>query len=257
MIDTFRLQGRVALLTGATGGIGQATARLLAWAGAELILTDRHDDALKAFAGELRANGAKVHTIVCDLGEAQSVRDLGRDALAKVGRIDVLICNAGMEGHVGPIGQAADSVVDALLAVNLRSAMLLTGIVAPAMAKNGIGSIVLVASIAGVRGNKSIGLYGLAKAALTQLARNLAVEWGPQGVRVNAISPGLIKTAFARPILSNPEYLPRRLSLTPLRRAGEPTEIAASILFLASDAAGFITGHNLIADGGTTISDGN
>lgn len=257
MIDLFTLTGRVALLTGAAGGIGEATARLLAQAGAELILTDNRGEALEAFAAELRADGAVVHTLACDLAQADSVRALARDAVAAAGRVDVLICNGGMEGHVGPIGEASDTAIDTLLAVNLRSAMTLTAALAPGMAERGCGAIVLVASIAAVRGNKAIGLYGVAKAGLTQLARNLAVEWGPSGVRANAISPGLTATPFAKPILENPDYLPRRLGLTPLRRAGTAREIAASILFLASDASGFVTGHNLIADGGTTISDGN
>lgn len=257
MISCFRMAGRVALLTGATGGIGQATARLLAEAGAELILSDLQAGPLETLACELRGAGSTVHTFACDLGGADGVKALAQDALAKAGHIDVLICNGGMEGHVGPIGLASDKDVDALFAVNLRSAMILTGAIAPAMAERGRGSIVLVGSIAGVRGNKAIGLYGLTKAALAQLARTLAVEWGPKGVRANTLSPGLTRTAFARPILDDADYLPRRLSLTPLRRVGEPEEIAASILFLAGDGAGFITGQNLVVDGGTTISDGN
>lgn len=162
-----------------------------------------------------------------------------------------------MEGHVGPIGEASEAMIDRLLAVNLRSSMILTAALIPGMVERGGGSVVLVSSIAGLRGNGSIGLYGVSKAALMQLARNLAVEWGPQGVRVNTISPGLIETPFATPILTNPDYLPRRLGLTPLRRVGQPEEIAAAIHFLASAAAGFVTGHNLVVDGGTTISDGN
>lgn len=256
-MDAFDLTGRVALLTGATGGIGASTAHLLAKAGAQLVLSSNDEPGLAALAETLRGDGARVHAISCDLAQAAEVRALAAEAERLTGRIDILVSNGGMEGHVGPIGEADDDAIDMLFAVNLRSAMTLTAALAPGMARRGRGSIVLVSSIAGLRGNKAIGLYGVAKAGLAQLARNLAVEWGPFGVRANTISPGLIRTPFARPILENPDYLPRRLGLTPLRRVGEAAEIAGSILFLASDAAGFITGHNLVADGGTTISDGN
>ncbi len=257
MRDPFTLQDRVVLLTGATGGIGAVTARLMARAGARLVLSSDETDRCEALAASLRADGADARSLPADLADQQAVHAMAKAALDCFGGIDILVCNGGMEGHVGPIGEAGEAAIDRLLAVNLRSAMTLTAVIAPHMAGNGTGSIVLVASIAGLRGNKAIGLYGVSKAALAQLGRNLAVEWGPQGVRVNTLSPGLIRTPFARPILDNPDYLPRRLGLTPLRRAGEPEEIAATILFLASDASGFVTGHNLVADGGTTISDGN
>jgi NAD(P)-dependent dehydrogenase (short-subunit alcohol dehydrogenase family) len=257
MLEPFSLSGRTALITGATGGIGEATVRLFARAGASLILSSNEVERCAALAQTLTQEGAQAASLPVDLADLKAVRAMAEDAVARFGPVDVLISNGGMEGHVGPIGEASDAAVDTLFAVNLRSAMALTSVLAPAMAAQGRGSIVLVSSIAGLRGNKSIGLYAVAKAGLAQLGRNLAVEWGPSGVRVNTISPGLIRTPFARPILENPDYLPRRLSLTPLRRPGTAEEIAASILYLASDAGGFVTGHNLVVDGGTTISDGN
>lgn len=141
--------------------------------------------------------------------------------------------------------------------VNLRAAVELTRHLLPPMAEQGGGSVVLMSSIAGLRGNKSIGLYGLSKAALAQLARNLAVEWGPRGIRVNAVSPGLIRTPLSTPLMADPAFMQRRLAATPLRRVGEPEEVAAVVAMLASAAGGFISGHNLVVDGGTTISDGN
>ena len=143
------------------------------------------------------------------------------------------------------------------MTVNLRSVLWLTSLVVPGMAERGGGSVIIISSISGVRGNKAIGLYGLSKAAGAQLARNLAVEWGPKNVRANAISPGLIRTQFASPLLGNEAVLERRLSLTPLRRVGEPHEIAGVAVMLASPAGAFISGQNLIVDGGTTIGDGN
>lgn len=257
MIDPFRLDGRIALVTGATGGIGAATVALLASAGASLVLTSNDADKCEAMAADLCAGGTAAWAIPAELSDQVSVREMAQRALELAGRIDVLICNAGMEGHVGPIGEATLPAIETLLHVNLISAMTLTSALVPQMAATGKGSIVFVASIAGLRGNKVIGQYGVSKAALAQLGRNLAVEWGPQGVRANTIAPGLTRTPFAKPLLENADVLPRRLSLTPLRRAGEPDEIAAGILFLASDAAGFVTGHTLVVDGGTTISDGN
>ncbi len=254
MMSPFSLQGRVVLMTGATGGIGEPTARLLAEAGAKLILSSHQSEALSTLCADL-PNDARA--LPCDLSDRKAVEPFARQAEAIHGRVDVLICNAGVEGPVGPIGTAPQADMDRLLAINLYSAITLSGSLAPGMGKRGSGSIVLVSSIAGVRGNRSIGAYGIAKAGLTQLARNLAVEWGPLGVRANAVAPGLIETGFAAPILDDAARLERRLSLTPLRRVGSPEEIAACILFLAGDAAGFVSGHNLVVDGGTTISDGS
>jgi NAD(P)-dependent dehydrogenase (short-subunit alcohol dehydrogenase family) len=141
--------------------------------------------------------------------------------------------------------------------VNLRSAFTLTRMLLPSMAEKGVGSVVLTSSIAGLRGNRAIGLYGLSKAALSQLARNLAVEWGPSGIRVNAIAPGLIRTPLASELISNSSFMEKRLAMTPLRRVGEPDEVAGMVVLLAGKAGGFITGQTIVIDGGTLISDGS
>jgi NAD(P)-dependent dehydrogenase (short-subunit alcohol dehydrogenase family) len=143
------------------------------------------------------------------------------------------------------------------MSINLKSALRLCSALIPDMAERGQGSVILMSSIAGLRGNKAIGLYSLSKAGLAQLARNLAVEWGPKGVRVNAISPGLIRTPLASELLKNEQFMQRRLLSTPLRRVGEPEEIAGVAVMLASRAGGFISGQNIVVDGGTIISDGN
>ncbi|MBU2237770.1 MAG: SDR family oxidoreductase, partial [Gammaproteobacteria bacterium] len=144
-----------------------------------------------------------------------------------------------------------------VMSINLKSALRLCSALIPDMAERGQGSVILMSSIAGLRGNKAIGLYGLSKAGLAQLARNLAVEWGPKGIRVNAISPGLIRTPLATELLENEQFMQRRLLATPLRRVGEPEEIAGVAVMLASRAGGFISGQNIVVDGGTIISDGN
>lgn len=236
----FDLSGRRALVTGAGQGLGLAIARGLAAHGAEVIASDR-----EAPAGE--------RAIAADLADPRAV-----DALAdEAGAVDVLVCNAGLQGPAGPLGAASDADWQQVMQVNLRAAAQLCSRLIPGMAGRGTGSVVLVSSIAGLRGNRSIGLYGLSKAALAQLARNLAVEWGPSGVRVNAVSPGLIRTPLAAGLMADAAFMQRRLQATPLRRVGEPDEVTGVVVMLAGRAGGFITGQNLVVDGGTLIHDGS
>lgn len=253
----FDLQGRIALVTGATGGLGAAICRVLTAQGALVLVCDRDSDACTRMADELGQKDGLSHALPGDLADIPGISRLAQRALAWMGRVDILVCNAGIQGPAGPLADVDDPEWQQVMDVNLRSAVELTKHLLPAMALSGGGSVILMSSIAGLRGNKSIGLYGLSKAALAQLARNLAVEWGPQAIRVNAVSPGLIRTPLAQSLLNNLDFIQRRLSLTPLRRVGEPEEVAGAVAMLASTAGAFITGHNLVVDGGTTISDGN
>jgi len=251
----FDLSGKRALVTGSAGGLGDAIARAFADAGAELLLSDATDSCV-AQAKRLAAEGMRAEAVVADLARPEEVKGLVARALEGES-ISILVCNAGVLGPIGPLSEVPREAVELLFQVNLYSVLAISSAIMPGIAKSGGGSVILMSSIAGLRGNRSIGAYGISKAALAQIARNLAVEWGPYNVRVNAISPGLIRTPFAKGILEDQVYLERRLSLTPLRRPGEPEEIAGAALFLASPAGGFVTGHNLIVDGGTVISDGN
>jgi NAD(P)-dependent dehydrogenase (short-subunit alcohol dehydrogenase family) len=253
----FGLQGKVVLLTGATGGIGRSMAEVFAAAGATLVLTSNEAEACKAMTADLEANGTRALAFCCDVRDPSALARLVSDATDALGHIDVLIANAGVVAHSGPLANADAAAWAEAFDVNLRHAAHLAILVAPQMAVRRSGVIILLSSIAGLRGNKALGLYGLTKAALSQLARNLAVEWGPYNVRANAIAPGLIATSWANSVLSNPQAAERRLSLTPLRRIGEPWEVAATALYLASPAGGFVTGQTLVVDGGTVISDGN
>lgn len=253
----FDLKGKVALVTGATGGLGLAIAQAMADHGASVLASDLDPVLCARLVERIRRSGGVAHDLPADLSKVEGAAALAAAALAVYGRVDVLVCNAGMQGPAGPIGQASPADWQRVMDLNLRAAMELTTALLPKMAANPGSSVVLMSSIAGLRGNKAIGLYGLSKAALAQLARNLAVEWGPLGVRVNSISPGLIRTPLSASFIDNPAAIERRLSLTPLRRVGEPHEIAGVAVMLASAAGGFITGHNLVVDGGTTISDGN
>ncbi|MFT3821492.1 MAG: SDR family NAD(P)-dependent oxidoreductase [Rubrivivax sp.] len=257
MHDLFDLHGRVALVTGATGGLGAAIAQAFAAAGATLVLSDLDPGRCEAAAVQFRSTGTSAVGVAADLGDASAIDRLASAAVRHCGRVDVLVCNAGVQGPAGPIGEAADQDWDEVMDINLRSALRLARALVPGMASRREGSVILMSSIAGLRGNKAIGLYGLSKAALAQLARNLAIEWGPMGVRANAISPGLIRTPLATELLANEAFMARRLALTPLRRVGEPSEVAAVALLLASRAGGFITGQNIVVDGGTTVSDGS
>lgn len=254
-LGLFSLEGRTALVTGASGGLGHAISQVFASAGARLIVSDHNEktasDALEGLAGSGH------EALALDLGDLKAARAC-MEALIEAGNVpDCLVLNAGMQGPAGPLGEVGDDDWDRVMTVNLASAHAITSVLAPAMAARGGGSIILMASIAALRGNKAIGLYGLTKAALAQLARNLAVEWGPHNIRANAIAPGLVRTPLSVELMGNEVFMARRLAMTPLRRVGEPEEIAATALLLAGRGGAFITGQTIVVDGGTLISDGN
>jgi NAD(P)-dependent dehydrogenase (short-subunit alcohol dehydrogenase family) len=179
------------------------------------------------------------------------------ETLARFGKLDLLVCNAGITGRPGGFESLDLEDYDRVMQVNLRSMVVLARMALPPMARDGGGSVVLISSIAGMRGNSAISSYALAKAGVAQLARNIAVEWGPRNIRCNAISPGLIATELSAPLRANPQFMARRLQMTPLRRGGTVEEVAGAVVWLASAAGGFVTGQNIVIDGGTVISDGN
>jgi len=253
----FDLDGKVALISGATGGIGRAMAAQFAAAGARLIVSSEDAGACAQLAVALQGQQAEVIGVAADVTRRDELEQLVATANARFGRIDILCCNAGVAPHSGPLHTASERDWTLTIDINLRSMVWLTSLVVPAMAERGEGAVILTSSLAGLRGNKAIGLYAIAKAGCAQLARNLAVEWGPRNVRANAISPGLIDTDFARPFKGDEALLRRRLAATPLRRMGRVEEVAGVALLLAAPAGGFITGQNIVVDGGTLISDGN
>ncbi len=256
MSHLFDLSGKIALITGSSSGMGRAIAEAMGQHGATVIISSNDAEGCTAVVENLVNQGIRSLSIPCDVTRNESIDALYQAAMAQLGRIDILVSCVG----VAPTGSSLDSTApnfEQTMAVNLQSAIYLTRLIVPQMQERHDGVLIYLASIAGVRGNKQIGLYGLSKAALIQLARNLAVEFGPDNIRANTISPGVIDTTFAKPMLGNPDVMARRLALTPLRRVGQPHEVAGTTVMLASRAGGFITGQNIIVDGGTVISDGN
>ncbi|WP_017670013.1 SDR family oxidoreductase [Blastomonas sp. AAP53] len=254
LAGAFDLAGRTAIVTGGTRGIGLGVAQAYAQAGANVVVaSENHDDVAQA-ARQLTDQGHSAHGIACDVSDAAALEALVESTLAAFGGLDILVCNAGITGQAG--SWSLDDF-DQVMAINLRSIVALTGLSLPHIAARGGGSIILMSSLSALRGNATINAYALAKAGVAQLARNLAVQWGPKGVRVNAVAPGLIRTPLSEPLMANEAFMARRLQMTPLRRVGEIADVAATCLFLASDAGAFITGQQIAVDGGTSITDGS
>ena len=249
----FDMKDKVAVVTGSTRGIGRAIAEHLGKAGAKVVISSRKAEACEKVAAELTEQGLDVMAVPCHIGDKDQLQNLVDKTLERWGRIDTLVCNAATNPVYGPLSEMTDEAYDKIMNTNVRSTFWLCNMVLPKMAENGGGSVILLSSIAALRGNTVIGIYGVSKAAEAQLARNLAAEWGPKGIRVNAIAPGLIATDFAKALLEDPKRKEQAEQRTPLRRVGEPDDIAGVALFLASRASAYVTGHVLVADGGETI----
>lgn len=249
----FDLKGKVAIVTGSTRGIGKAIAEFYARAGAKVVISSRKQDACESVAAELRESGHEVLAVPCHVGDKGQLQNLVDRTMAEWGRIDILVCNAATNPAYGSMAELSDEAWDKIMDTNVRGTFWLCNMVLPLIAENGGGSVILVSSIAALRANTVIGAYGISKAAEISLTRNLAAEWGPKNIRVNAIAPGLVKTDFARALWEDPVRRERAEQATPLRRIGDPDDIAGVALFLASDASTYVTGHVLVADGGETI----
>lgn len=249
----FDLQGRVALVTGSTRGIGRSIAEELARAGAKVALSSRRAEACEAVRAEFERQGFECLAQPCNVSRKEDLQGLVDAALARWGRIDIVVANAASNPYFGPLTEIPDDAFDKIFANNVRSTLWLAGMTLPGMAARGGGSLIVVGSIGGLIANTVIGAYGMSKAAAHHLVRNLAAEWGPKNVRVNAIAPGLVKTEFARALWEDEKRRREREQATPLRRLGEPRDIGGIAVFLASDAAAFVTGQCIVADGGVTI----
>lgn len=251
----FSLDGKVAVITGSSRGIGRAIAMRLAEHGARVVISSRKAGPCQDVAEAINArHGAgRAIAVPANISSKEELRHLVEETNRQLGPIDILVCNAASNPYYGPMAGIEDDQFRKILENNVIANHWLVGFAAPQMAARGGGSIIIVSSIGGLRGSPVIGAYNISKAADFQLARNLAVELGPANVRVNCIAPGLIRTDFARALWENPETLAKATATAPLRRIGEPDEIAGAAVFLASPASAFMTGQAIVVDGGVTI----
>ena len=244
---------QVYIITGSSRGIGRATAETLAARGAKVVVSSRNRDACQQVADAIIAEGGEALVISCHIGEQEQLENLIDSTVAHFGRLDGLVCNAASNPVFGPSSQVDYQAFEVIMRNNVYSAQKLAFLAAEHMPAD--GAVVLVSSIAGIQGSRMIGTYGLSKAAQIQLVKNLALELGPAGVRVNGVAPGLIATDFSKALLEHPGLVERVEQQTALGRVGEAMDIATVIAFLLSSDAGYITGQTLIADGGALIAD--
>jgi NAD(P)-dependent dehydrogenase (short-subunit alcohol dehydrogenase family) len=252
--DMFNLDGKVALVTGSTRGIGRSIAAAFADVGAKVVISSRKADVCAAVTEEFVRAGREAISIPCNIGRLEMLDELVERTLSHWGRIDILVCNAAINPVFGPTASVSPETFDKVMATNVKSVWLLCNKVIPQMAKRRDGSVIVISSIGALRGEENFGLYCVSKAAEVQLVRNLAVEWGRDNVRVNAILPGMVKTDFARALWEDPIRREKEEGKTALRRLGEPEDIAGVALLLGSRAGAFVTGQSIVVDGGQTIA---
>jgi len=254
----FDLSGKVAIVTGSSRGIGLAIAAAMAEHSARVAISSRKQDACDEVAHAINAQhkDERAIAVAANISSKEDLQNLVDETRKAFGKIDVLVCNAASNPYYGPMAGISDDQFRKILDNNVIANHWLISMVAPEMLERGEGSIIIVSSIGGLTSSTMIGAYNISKAADFQLARNLAAEFGPRGVRVNCIAPGLVKTDFARALWENPDTLKAVTRSTPLRRIGEPHEIAGAAVYLASPASTFMTGQAMIVDGGSTIGVG-
>ena len=254
-MSQFDLAGKVVIITGSSRGIGKAAAEELAANGAKVVISSRNQDACDVVAAEINArhgDGTAI-AVAASIAHKSQLENLVNETRKAFGRVDVVVCNAASNPHYGPIGTITDEQFRKIFDNNVLSNHWLIQMVIGEMIERKEGSIIISSSVGGLRGSDMIGGYNVSKAADMQLARNLAVEYGRHNVRINCIAPGLVRTDFAKALWEDPKVEKSMTSETPLRRIGEPHEIAGAVTFLASSASTFMTGQALIVDGGATI----
>ncbi len=252
----FDLREKVAVITGASRGIGRSIAENMARAGARVVISSRKLDACEEVAEAIRAEGGDAIAIAAGLGHQDQLEALIGETRKTWDKVDILVCNAAVNPYYGPLTGLDNELFDKMMHCNVRDNLFLCKQVLPEMAERRDGTIIVISSVGGIRGNSVLGAYGITKAADMALVRNLAVEWGKKNIRINCIAPGLVKTDFARALWENPEMRSHLENMTPLGRIGEPDDIGLLATFLATKGGAFITGETIVADGGMSISQG-
>lgn len=250
----FSLDGKVAIVTGASRGIGEAIARRYAQHGARVVVSSRKIDACEEVANSINADEGREAAIAvaCNISDNAQIDNLVAETAERLGGVDVLVCNAAVNPYFGPSADMTEEQFDKILQCNVKANMRLAHLARSHM--TGGGAIVIISSIGGLIGSSTLGGYAISKAADMQIARNLAVEFGPENVRVNCIAPGVVKTYFAEALWKDPKIEKAMTERLPLRRFGMPDDIAGAAVFLATDAGGWMTGQTIVIDGGTLVA---
>ncbi len=249
----FRLDGKVAIVTGASKGIGEAIARALAEYGARVVVSSRKQEAVDEVARAIVGAGGEAVGVAAHIGDAAQVRRLLDETVARFGGVDVIVNNAASNPTFGPVAEQSGEVFDKIFAVNVKGPLELCRLAYPVMKQRGGGSVINISSIGGITPEPGLGLYSVSKAALISLTKVMAAEWGPDNVRANAVCPGLIKTKFSQALWGNDRIVQQMMALQPIKRVGMPEDVAGLCLFLASNASAYCTGGVYTADGGYTI----
>ena len=250
----FDLTGKTAIVTGSSRGIGRAIAVALSEAGARVVISARNIGPCEEVAAAIRARGGEAIAVPARISDKSQLENLVAKAREAWGRVDILVCNAAVNPHYGPLETLTDEVFERMMVNNVLSNLWLSRMVAPDMRHQRDGAIIFITSTAALRSTTSLGMYGVTKSADYALCRNLAAEWGPDNVRVNCIAPSVVTTQFARVLYEDPARRAAREAGTLLKRLAEPEDIAGVALMLASRAGAYITGQTIVVDGGTTIA---
>ena len=255
-MSLFNLKNKSILITGSSRGIGKSIAHHCALHGAKVIISSRKIDACEKTAAEIN-NEIGIETafpIAANIGDEDQLKLLVDETNKKLGKIDVLVCNAATNPFMGSMLEMPIDKFDKVMNNNIRSNQVLCNLVLPEMINREDGSIIIISSIAAIKGSPILGAYNISKAADVMIVKNIATEFGHKNIRANSIAPGLIKTDFAKALWENPDILKSVLGTTPMQRIGKPDEIAGVAVMLASDAGNYINGQTIVVDGGTTIS---
>ena len=255
-MSLFNLNNKSILITGSSRGIGKSIARHCAIHGANVIISSRKLNICEQTAEEINNEVGKelAHPIAASISDENQLDELVKKTREKLGKIDVLICNAATNPFMGSMLDMPNDKFDKVMNNNIKSNQILCNLVLPEMIDREDGSIIIISSIAAIKGSAILGAYNISKAADVMIVKNIAAEFGHKNIRANSIAPGLIKTDFAKALWENPEILKTVLRTTPMQRIGEPDEIAGVAVMLASEAGNYINGQTIVVDGGTTIS---